>query len=217
MHTSLKMSTATVSVNPFTTDTAGAPFRIVAHGDLVHNRVAGPRHRLDIELSYSPQKTPVVAHGLVGQSFADSQPRFGNVDVYPDEGAFTTSAQAEGAIEGTGEMYEVREPFGTDFAFSKFASDGYLSAFTAMWGSRNMAEAGMAMCDTVLAEEIAYYERKLKQMALHAIQEGYNGWKRFMRLEEAEAATRVARATSLEVLPGEGIVDAHRRLAECSP
>ena len=49
-------------------------------------------------------------------------------------------------------------------------------------------------------------------MALGAIKQGIDGWRQFMR-EEAKA-TRVARATSLEVQPGEGMTEARRRLAE---
>jgi len=81
-------------------------------------------HRLDIELYYSQQRRkPLVAHGLIGQSFADPVPRIGRLDVYPDAGTFVTSAQAEGAIEGTGKMYEMRSSHETDFVFSRFAGE----------------------------------------------------------------------------------------------
>jgi len=42
------------------------------------------------------------------------------VDVYPEEGRFTTSAMAEGSIEGDAAMYEVASPYETRFAFSRF-------------------------------------------------------------------------------------------------
>ena len=44
------------------------------------------------------------------------------MDTYPRYGEFVTDAQAEGAIEGTFEMYEMNSPFETDFAFSRFRS-----------------------------------------------------------------------------------------------
>jgi len=43
------------------------------------------------------------------------------VDVYPESGRFTTVAMAEGAIDGTAEMYEMSSPFATDFAYSRFS------------------------------------------------------------------------------------------------
>ena len=46
--------------------------------------------------------------------------RDGAVDAYPESGEFTTTAMAEGAIDGTAGDYELREPFQTDFAFSRY-------------------------------------------------------------------------------------------------
>ena len=46
--------------------------------------------------------------------------RNGRVDIYPWSGYFTTSAMAEGAIEGTASDYEVAGAHATDFAFSRF-------------------------------------------------------------------------------------------------
>ena len=173
------------------------------HGEHVHDRIAGPSHRLDIELSYSPQRKPLIAHGLIGQSFADPVPRIGRLDVYPDAGTFVTSAQAEGAIEGTGKMYAMRSPYETDFVFSRFAGEAVITG---------TAEAGMALCDKEFAQEVADVDRRLRNMALGATKQGIDGWRQFMR-EEAKA-TLVARATSLEVQPGEGMTEARRRLAE---
>ena len=45
------------------------------------------------------------------------------VDWYPEEGSFTTSAMAEGAIEGDAAMYEVPSPFSTAFTFSRFHTE----------------------------------------------------------------------------------------------
>ena len=47
--------------------------------------------------------------------------------MYPDlpngkVGAFTTHAQAEGAIDGSAASYEVPSAYATEFAFSRFVS-----------------------------------------------------------------------------------------------
>ena len=44
----------------------------------------------------------------------------GKKDVYPTSGEFTTSAQAEGSVQGTHHMYRMTTPFSTEFAFSAF-------------------------------------------------------------------------------------------------
>ena len=84
--TSVKLSSATIAVNPSQGSVEGAPWRIIVHGDKVH-RVSGPTHRLDIEFSYLSQSS-ADAHGLIGQSIADPLPRYGRLDVYPDSGKF---------------------------------------------------------------------------------------------------------------------------------
>ena len=70
----------------------------------------------------------------------------------------------------------------------------------------------MILCVQEFAKEVADVNRRLMNMALGAIKQGIDGWRKFMR-EEREA-TLVARATSLEVQPGEGMTEARRRLAE---
>ena len=211
LHTSVKSSTATIWASPFAGDTEDAPFKIVVHGDHVHDRVAGPSHRLDLEFAYYPHSSdPLLAHGLIAQSFADSSPRYGMLDIYPKAGTFTTAAQAEGAIEGTVDMYEVALPFETDFAFSLFAGKAS--------GVVGTADAATEQCDRALRKEIAMIDRKITRMALDYMRESYNGWKHYIR-EESRAI--VARATSLEVAPGQDLteaLEAHRRLAEeCAP
>ena len=83
--------------------------------------VAGPRHRIDISIS---ARGDAIAsdrpHGIVGQSFAARHRRDGKKDHYPWSGYFTTSAQAEGAIEGTASDYEVASIHSTEFAYSRF-------------------------------------------------------------------------------------------------
>ena len=57
----------------------------------------------------------------VGQSFATpGLVRNGKMDLYPWSGHHTTSAQAEGAIEGSASDYEVASAYATAFEFSRF-------------------------------------------------------------------------------------------------
>lgn len=88
----------------------------------VYNRVDGAAHRIDLRLR-PLAATARAPHGLIGQSFGESARRDGRLDVYPDAGEFTTSAMAEGAIDGLPADYEVREPYETHFRFSRFADD----------------------------------------------------------------------------------------------
>ena len=48
--------------------------------------------------------------------------RNGKTDHYPFHGYYVTSAQAEGAIEGTASQYEVVSPYATPFTFSRFGA-----------------------------------------------------------------------------------------------
>ena len=84
------------------------------------DHIAGPKHRLDIGFSArgdAPSRDR--PHGIIGQSYATpGLVRHGNEDKYPCH--YTTSAQAEGAIEGTVSDYEVASPYATEFAFSRF-------------------------------------------------------------------------------------------------
>lgn len=65
-------------------------------------------------------------HGLIGQSFGSpGVVRNGRTDMYPQvpegqTGEFTTTAMAEGAIEGSAAMYEVASRHETHFPFSRF-------------------------------------------------------------------------------------------------
>ena len=58
--------------------------------------------------------------GLVGQSFSAPGPHNGKRDIYPTEGRFRTSAMAEGAIEGSAEMYRLPSGDTVEFDFSRF-------------------------------------------------------------------------------------------------
>lgn len=106
-------SSATIRANGWEIDAMGQP---------IYNQMRGAHHRLDIGTasisSYEPNTRP---HGLVGQSFDGSNsPRYGLIDFYPRKGNFTTSAMAQGAIDGVERDYRMSEPYATDFHFSAF-------------------------------------------------------------------------------------------------
>ena len=108
----MTFSTATFTLGNWT---------VTARGNHVYNWISGPKHRIDVSFS-ARGDAPVrsLAHGIIGQSFASAEPRYGLRDEYPKAGEFTTSAMAEGAIEGEAAMYEMPSPYSTQFAFSRF-------------------------------------------------------------------------------------------------
>ena len=61
---------------------------------------------------------------MIGQSYdGDGKPRVGRLDKYPPRDVnttFTTTAMAEGAIDGVAADYIVASPFETRFKFASF-------------------------------------------------------------------------------------------------
>lgn len=97
---------------------------ISVHGNPVYDRLDGPLHRIDVQLHQRVPYAKFVSmpHGIVGQSFDGHPiPRFGKTDEYPASGSYTTTAQAEGAIDGTIQDYRVYYPYETEFKFSRFS------------------------------------------------------------------------------------------------
>lgn len=94
------------------------------------------RINVRIQPLYDVTSDPVAPHGLLGQTYdGDARPLHGKRDRYDvlDDGSLTrartraggnvtTRAKAEGAIEGESEMYRIRSPFDTNFAFSRFGA-----------------------------------------------------------------------------------------------
>jgi hypothetical protein len=94
--------------------------------------------RMDITIqpTYDIAAHGIWPHGILGQTYdADRVPLHGKRDKYSilDNGTptasrksiggiVTTHAQGEGAIEGVAEMYRVKRPFDTKFAFSNFGA-----------------------------------------------------------------------------------------------
>jgi hypothetical protein len=105
------------------------------NGTHIHGHWQADQRRLDIEVDgVFPQPD---AHGILGQSYQDAAVRNGRLDEYgidavlsapnettiPGEGVLppmTTSAQAEGAIEGTHAEYKLPSAFSTTFRYSRF-------------------------------------------------------------------------------------------------
>ena len=89
----------------------------------VYNRISGPTHRLDLQLSLRVAENDLAAkpHGIIGQGWDETgKARQGKLDVYPTTGEVTTYALAEGAIDGAADDYKMASPFATDFVFSAF-------------------------------------------------------------------------------------------------
>ena len=112
---------ATTKVSPVLAGSPPRVQRLFCIGNHVYERVSGPRHRLDVSISAAEGTAArALPHGIVGQTFSSTSPRFGAKDWYPERGHFKTAAQAQGAIEGSVSMYEVASPYDTRFAFSRF-------------------------------------------------------------------------------------------------
>ena len=94
-------------------------------------------HRWDedqrrLDLSIHGDFPQVDAHGIVGQSYTSASVRHGKLDVYAiEEGGragaatgplkpMTTSAQAEGAIEGVYTDYKLAGFLNTEFKYSRY-------------------------------------------------------------------------------------------------
>ena len=95
-----------------------------------------------------PLAARVAPHGILGQGF-DGLHIDGKQDDYvaDDNGVFVTSAQGEGAIEGSVADYVVASPFATEFTFGRFgklaAPPRNVSKLNAPKGARKpMALAG---------------------------------------------------------------------------
>lgn len=94
---------------------------VVVRSNPIYDRIAGPFHRLDIEVRNTTAVTNV--HGILGQGFDPRRTvRDGAVDVIPDSGNFTTRAMAQGSIEGDASEYEVSSAYATTFRYSQYVS-----------------------------------------------------------------------------------------------
>jgi hypothetical protein len=70
---------------------------------------------------YDADHDVVAPHGIIGQSYdADNMRVDGRTDDYTKSAEITTSAMAEGAIEGVASEYKMYHRFATDFKYSRF-------------------------------------------------------------------------------------------------
>jgi len=77
-----------------------------------------------LQALYDADKDVVAPHGIIGQSYDGDNVRVdGRTDDYANAGAeMTTSAMAEGALEGQASDYKMASRFATDFKFSRFGA-----------------------------------------------------------------------------------------------
>ena len=74
-----------------------------------------------VAAKYDADKDVVAPHGIIGQSYdGDDEAIDGAIDDYAGKEEVTTSAMAEGAIEGVAADYKMADKFGTAFKFSRF-------------------------------------------------------------------------------------------------
>ena len=95
-------------------------FVTTIYGRPVYDRLTGPEHRVDLHIQTRTPTLTRAPHGLVGQGFVGN-PRTGRRDQYPESGNFTTTAWAEGAIDGRPDDYVLASPASTAFKYSRFA------------------------------------------------------------------------------------------------
>jgi len=75
---------------------------------------------IHIEALYDADSDPIAPHGLIGQSYdGDKMPMDGELDDYESK-EVTTTAMAEGALEGVATEYELHHKFATRFKYSRF-------------------------------------------------------------------------------------------------
>mgnify|MGYP006936380451 CR=1 FL=1 len=87
----------------------------------------------------------IAPHGIIGQSFDGSMIAIsGKQDKYNDLPEFTTTAQAEGAIEGKYTDYIMEAPFAIDFKYSRFDAKAPVAPrdVSKLTGDKTTAKAG---------------------------------------------------------------------------
>ena len=115
-----------IHTNYSSADITTPEWEIVIRVREVFGRVSGPEHRLDVSMKPRVPESRLswLPHGVVGQSFdGDGLPRSGRLDDYSGP-EVTTSAMAEGAIEGVADEYRMSAPYATEFRYSRFDRAG---------------------------------------------------------------------------------------------
>ena len=87
----------------------------------VYNYMTGAKWRYDISIKPLSNKFTCYPHGLIGQSWDGDQIGFiGKTDEYENLNYIQTSAQAEGAIEGTFKRYLLKHANDVNFKYQRF-------------------------------------------------------------------------------------------------
>ena len=99
-----------------------APSKPLRH---CHSVPCAPPSQVKVDTLYDADHDVVAPHGLIGQSYdGDDTGIDGAQDDYRNGGTeMSTSAQAEGAIEGTGADYKLASAFATNFKYSRFDAE----------------------------------------------------------------------------------------------
>ena len=81
----------------------------------VFGHMSGPSKNVNIKFKRLRNYGNV--HGIIGQSFMFNHTVYGKLDKYPTHGVYTTTAMAEGAIEGNPDDYIVNYDFDENLKF----------------------------------------------------------------------------------------------------
>lgn len=116
VHRNLKCGNTIITTNYSTIHVRTPDWNINVVPKHIFDIISGPKRRIDVQVSRISKST---THGILGQSFSRDV-KSGKQDVYPSSGNFTTSAMAEGSIEGNANEYIVKSAFDTNFKYSLF-------------------------------------------------------------------------------------------------
>jgi len=123
IHESRNCDEITIKTDYTSTTMLTREFNITVIKLAVYDHISGPTRRLDMEISLRVPEAALMAqpHGIIGQGWdGTGKPRKGKTDTYPKEGSITTSAMAEGAIEGVPTDYQISSPYETRYKYSRF-------------------------------------------------------------------------------------------------
>lgn len=155
-----RMLTATVTTEAWQVNVTSKPiYRLVPpFFNSTHNHGHWETDQKRLDLTVHGAYPQADAHGIIGQSYCDANVRNGKLDEYAINSApteadsdgmlppMTTSAQAEGAIEGVHTDYRLRTCMSTDFKFSQYSrpalarvSKTRRTAFTSEWDGKRWA------------------------------------------------------------------------------
>jgi hypothetical protein len=123
-HRTLEYNGALIESKEVATKVTAAGWTIGVKRSAIKAPLKEIKWRLDVDIATEDGKEEFVVapHGILGQTFdGDNTGVNGALDKYHSAGTeFTTTAQAEGFIEGVADDYILSQPFDTKFKFSRF-------------------------------------------------------------------------------------------------